>query len=244
MPGMEMKGQLPMMSDAMRSAVQANDYDAFSKAWNEQATTVKAPTQEHFTEQVKMFTAHQAVENAVMANDYEGFKKAIAAMPKPLDKDGKEIADAKERPVPTAEQFAKMVEGKKAHQAVENAVTANDYEAFKKAITAMPKPLDKNGKEITAAKERPVPTSEQFAKMVEGKKKQQAIEATLKANDYNAFVTTWNANKPTLPTKEEFTKIVAQKASHEGKGGMMKGKKGGKGGFGKQGRISEVELQQ
>ena len=160
-----------MMSEAIRSAIQANDYDAFTKAWNEQQSTIKAPTQEQFSHQVKMFNAHQTVEAAVLANDYEAFKKAIAAMPKPLDRYGKEITDAKERPTPTAEEFAKMVEGKK---------------------------------------------------------KQQAIETTLKANDYNAFVTTWTANKPTLPTKEEFTKIVENKDTHQGKGGMMKGKKGGK----------------
>lgn len=52
-----------------------------------------------------------------------------------------------------------------------------------------------------------------------GMKQDPAVEAALKANDYNAFVTAFNANtnKPadaTVPTQEQFNDMVKQYAKH------------------------------
>jgi DNA-binding GntR family transcriptional regulator len=46
------------------------------------------------------------------------------------------------------------------------------------------------------------------------------MQAALKANDYNAFVTAWNAQehkKPnaTVPTQEQFNEMVARHKQHE-----------------------------
>jgi hypothetical protein len=47
--------------------------------------------------------------------------------------------------------------------------------------------------------------------MVKKIAKRSSIDAAIKANDYNAFVTAWNANKPTVPTQAEFAQMVARK---------------------------------
>ena len=55
-----------------------------------------------------------------------------------------------------------------------------------------------------------------------GMKKNPAVESALKANDYNAFVTAWNADthKPseaTVPTQAQFTDMVAHYTKQQAK---------------------------
>lgn len=90
-----------------------------------------------------------------------------------------------------------MVAQQKKHAAAEAALANNDYNAYVTATT---------------------PTQEEFAQRVAEYKTHAAIEAAIAANDYDAFVTAWNADtqKPTgatVPTKEQFTKMVTKHTS-------------------------------
>ena len=136
-------------------------------------------------------------------------------MPKPT---GTGTSSFKTPPVPTQEQFAKMVEAKKAHNAVELAIQNNNYSAFTATIADLPK-VEKRGRKN---KTPVIPTQEEFAKMVELNKKRAAVRAAVTSNNYNAFVTAWTANQPTVPTKEEFAKIVEKHTNMTSKGGMIK----------------------
>jgi preprotein translocase subunit Sss1 len=85
-----------------------------------------------------------------------------------------------------------MVSGYQKRQAVDNAIEANDYNAFVKAST---------------------PTQEEFNQIVTMHKTQKAIKAAIDNKDYNAFVTALKAdtNRPTdakIPTQEEFNKML------------------------------------
>jgi hypothetical protein len=216
----EMKGKdHGLMSSGVRAAIDAKDYPAFVKAWNLSQATVLAPTKEAFAMQVVKYTLHQALEDAIVANNYEAYKKAVAAM---------ESGDHKTPRLLTPEQFVKKVSMEKTHTAIETALLANNYEAFKTALAAMPKP----GTGTDTRPTPPVPTATEFTLMVTHEKAQAALETTLKANDYPAFLVAWKANAPTVPTQEEFTKIIAkqgeiQKDKKE-RNGMIKNKGKGK----------------
>jgi hypothetical protein len=129
-----------------------------------------------------------AIQTAVKANDYEAFVKAF-------------VAEQAKIMTPTKEQFTKMVEKHKEpkidekYNAIQIAIKNNDYQSF---ITAFK----------TISEKVTVPTEIEFAKMVEQSTKHNAIQSAIKANDYDAFVKAFEANKPIVPTKEEFTKIV------------------------------------
>lgn len=129
-----------------------------------------------------------AIQAAIKENDYEAFVKEF------LIEQSKIIT-------PTKEQFAQMVEKHKAPQidkkynTIQTAVRANDYEAFVKAFK-------------TISNLATVTTETEFAKIVTMTKQQQAVQDAIKANDYEAFVKAFVANQPTIPTKEEFTKII------------------------------------
>ncbi|MFA7284671.1 MAG: hypothetical protein WC004_02510 [Candidatus Absconditabacterales bacterium] len=202
-----------MMDVAIMDAIKAKDYDAFVKAWTANKKTV--PTQEEFTIMVTHENAHNALEAAIMANNYEGFKTALANMPKPTTTGTNML---KNRSIPTQEQFVKMVEVKKSHNALELAIQNNNYSAFTAAIADLPK-VEKRGR---GNKTPVVPTQEEFAKMVELSKKRAAVRAAVTSNNYNAFVAAWTANQPTVPTKEEFAKIVEKHTNMPKKGGMIK----------------------
>ncbi len=95
-----------------------------------------------------------AVKTAVEANNYASLPDTAKA----------KISEA---------QFAEMVQKSLEHKAVENAITAGDYSAFKTAMIAQ------------------IPTETEFQKMVAAHKAhaatQTAIEAAVKNNDFAAF---------------------------------------------------------
>lgn len=96
------------------------------------------------------------------------------------------------------------------------ALEAKDYNAFVAAWT-------KDQASVTA------PTSQEFAKRVEMQKAHDALELAITNGDYNAFViarkgmpkpsfgTATNLQMPemTMPTEEEFKRMVSQKKNHE-----------------------------
>lgn len=134
-----------------------------------------------------------AVKTAIEANNYAGLP---------------DTAKAKI----TETQFADMVAKSKEHKAVENAITAGDYAAFKNAMIAQ------------------IPNETEFQKMVTAQKarlvSQAAIETAVKNNDFAAFKTAvlaqkaqMEANRPDkdggarpVPTdaqlQAQFTKLV------------------------------------
>jgi hypothetical protein len=139
-----MKGHL-MQSGELKAAIEANDYNAFVTAWNEAHSTRVAPTQDAFIKQAKEITLHDQMQAAVVANDYTSFTAAQQAL-QALHPDA-----STQKPALTQEQFTKHVTMYKQHETINNA---------------------------------------------------------LKANDYNAFLTAWNAAKPNVPSAEEFATLV------------------------------------
>lgn len=136
---------------------------------------------------------NNALQAAIKANDYDAFVTAF----------NEQLAKIT---TPTKEEFAKMVK-KDITKEIDNkyaplqaAIKANDYDAFVTAFKIL-KPSN-----IT---ENVIPSNEEFTKMVEMSTKNEAIKAAIKANDYNAFVIAFEANKPMVPTVEEFAKMVA-----------------------------------
>lgn len=122
---------------------------------------------------------------AIAANDYNAFVTAFNA-------DTNKPSDAK---VPTQDQFTKMVEQYKKHQAVTSAIESNDYNAFVSATTV---------------------SKEEFATIVARHTAQKAIKTAVDNKDYNAFVAALKAdtNRPsdaTIPTQEEFNKMIENK---------------------------------
>jgi hypothetical protein len=187
------------LSKEIKAAIKANDYTAFVKAWNEVQASLTVPTKAEFEAKAKMFLSHQAIETAVLANNYDAYKTAFAAMPL-------HTGNNKMPALVPLEQFPKKVAMTKAHAAVEAALLANNYEAFKTALAALPKP----GTGTDTRPTPPVPAATEFATMAAMANKRAAVEATFKANDYTAFVAAWTTAKPTVPTQEEFTKIVSK----------------------------------
>jgi hypothetical protein len=147
MTPMWMKGHL-MQSGELKAAIEANDYNAFVTAWNEAHSTRVAPTQDAFIKQAKEITLHDQMQAAVVANDYTSFTAAQQAL-QALHPDA-----STQKPALTQEQFTKHVTMYKQHETINNA---------------------------------------------------------LKANDYNAFLTAWNAAKPNVPSAEEFATLVKNK---------------------------------
>lgn len=85
----------------------------------------------------------------------------------------------------TEDQFAHMVEKEAQHKAVESAIEAGDYGAFKNAMIAQ------------------IPDEAEFQKMVAAHKArslaQQAVETAVKNNDFNAFKSAIEAQKANHP---------------------------------------------
>lgn len=128
----EQKAEMKADREAVQAAVEANDY---SKLTTEQQAKIST---EKFAEMVTRETTHKVVESAIEANDYTAFQTAVAGIEKGKFAD-KEVS---------AEQFAQMVEMKKAktaHQAVvESAVKANDFAAFVTAHEEMKTTMEAN----------------------------------------------------------------------------------------------------
>jgi uncharacterized short protein YbdD (DUF466 family) len=123
---------------AIEAALKANDYNAFVtafKANTNKPSDATVPTQEKFNDMVKQYAKHAAKEAAIEANDYNAFVAATT---------------------PTQAEFAEIVAQHKLQKAIETTITNKDYTAFVAAIKADTKrPTD-----------APVPTQEQFNKMV------------------------------------------------------------------------------
>lgn len=87
----------------------------------------------------------------------------------------------------TEEQFNIMVAKQTEHKAVEDAIAARDYTAFKNAMIAQ------------------IPTETEFQKMVEGRKSMEAtkaaIETAVKNNDFTAFKASIEAGRAHMETK-------------------------------------------
>jgi len=96
------------------------------------------------------------------------------------------------------EQFTQMVAKKTEHQAVESAITAGDYTAFKNAMIAQ------------------IPTEPEFQKMVTMRKTrieaQAKIEAAVKNNDFAAFRTAIEAQKVQMVAEHPGMEDVVPKA--------------------------------
>ncbi len=142
-----------------------------------------------------------SIQAAIKNNDYDAF---VIAFNEQL---AKITTPTKEEFAKKVEEFAKKMLNDK-YAPIQAAIQANDYDAF---VIAFKEFKWANNTEII------VPTKEEFAKKVEefAKKmlndKYTPIQAAIQANDYDAFVIAFEANKPTVPTKEEFAKIVALK---------------------------------
>jgi hypothetical protein len=124
---------------AIKAAIDANDYKAFSTARatdTNKPSGATLPTQAQFDKTVAQSKKHTAVEAALKANDYDAFLKATT---------------------PTKEEFALQVAHYKTRTAIQAAIKANDYNAFKTAWSSdTDKPADAT-----------VPTQAQFTKMVQ-----------------------------------------------------------------------------
>jgi len=93
----------------------------------------------------------------------------------------------------------------KARQAIDDAITAGNYEAFKTALGNMPKPSNATGSNVTLPS---IPTQDEFNKIVAQKKAHETMKNAIESNDYNAFLTAWNTSKPAVPSQDEFTKMT------------------------------------
>ena len=132
------RGMFGPQDDATKAALEANDYNAFLKAWESNTnkpTDVTAPTQEQFTKMVEGYKKQVVVEQALKDNNYDAYVQATT---------------------PTKEEFAQRVSEYTTRTAMKAAVDAKDYDAFVKAWESNTnKPSDAT-----------VPTQEQFNKMV------------------------------------------------------------------------------
>ncbi len=126
-------------NSAFKSAIDANDYNAFVTARNadtNKPSHATVPTQAQFTKMVEQSKKQTAVETALKNNDYDAFVKATT---------------------PSKEEFAQKVNEYKTRTAIQSAIKANDYTAFTTAWNAdTNKPTDAT-----------LPTQDQFTKMVE-----------------------------------------------------------------------------
>ncbi len=135
------------------------------------------------------FTDDSDMWKAIAANDYNAFVKAFNA-------DTHKPSDAT---APTQEQFNKMVTQYKKQKAIDAAIEANDYNAFVSATTV---------------------SKEEFATIVARHTAQKAIKTAVDNKDYNAFVAALKAdtNRPsdaTIPTQEEFNKMIENKGQRQ-----------------------------
>ena len=124
--------------DATKAALEANDYNAFLKAWESNTnkpSDATVPTQEQFNKMVEGYKKQVVVEQALKDNNYDAYVQATT---------------------PTKEEFAQRVSEYTTRTAMKAALEANDYNAFLKAWESNTnKPSDAT-----------VPTQEQFNKMV------------------------------------------------------------------------------
>lgn len=171
-------------------SIKNKDYDAFVKAWNENKPTV--PTQEQFTKMYTRTQQQQKVEDAIAKNDYTAFVLATTQ-----DSDEKNI---------TQDEFNKIVERHAGKQKIDTAVKNNDYNSFIQAISTIDDDTQDERK-----KDRPIPTQDEFKKMVEMTTKHDAIQKAILSNNYDTFVQVWEQNKPTVPTYDEFIQITEHK---------------------------------
>ena len=126
-------------NSAFKSAIDANDYNAFVTTRNadtNKPTNATVPTQTQFTKMVEQSKKQTAVESALKSNDYDAFVKATT---------------------PSKEEFAQKVSEYKTRTATQAAIKANDYEAYTAAWNA----------DINKPTDATLPTQAQFTKMVE-----------------------------------------------------------------------------
>jgi hypothetical protein len=102
------------------------------------------------------------------------------------------------------------------HQAIETAITNNDYKAFIIAFNAEQANKKTNHKGNTVTKT--LPTQEQFAIMVKKNQNRLATKKAIEANDYNAFVTAYSANVPTQSEFDTMVKFDKAIKSNDGRG--------------------------
>lgn len=93
---------------ALKAALEANDYTAFTTALKAKKADATIPTAEQFAEKVKHYQQHKAIDAALEANNYEAFK--LAAKDSPMI-----------NKITTAEQFATMAQFHKAVKAGDTA---------------------------------------------------------------------------------------------------------------------------
>ena len=133
---------------------------------------------------------------ALQAKDYDAFVKAWNA-------------DQTKVTAPTQDDFTSRVERQKTQDQMETAIDNDDYTSFVAALKSLPAPTIKNkSADATKTVEQKIPTQEEFTAMVNHKKNQDLIQTAIKSNDYSAFLTARNANKPTVPTKDQFTTMT------------------------------------
>jgi hypothetical protein len=186
-----------MMSTDIIKAIEANDYNAFVTAFNNQLTKRVTPTQTEFATMVtkaKEMEANKSIDDktnalqtAIKANDYTAFVKAFEANKPTLSNGTSSMAVI---PTPTQSEFSQLITMHNNHEAMKNALLANDYTAFVKAFEAN-KPT--------------VPTQEEFTKMVEMHKNMKTAQGTLK----NAKAEVKNSKRTLKTIRKEWT--VAEK---------------------------------
>jgi hypothetical protein len=137
-----------------------------------------------------------AMKTAITNKDYTAFVTAFNDM-------------VAKRTTPTQDEFKTIVAKHKTMEAnkpantpkdeIKSAITANDYPAF---IAALQKKQPANATGVV------LPTQDKFNEMVAREKLHDAERSAITANDYPAFVKAFEANKPTVPTQDDFNKIV------------------------------------
>lgn len=105
--------------EAIKTAIQDNDYPAYKKAY-----TNAMMTKTEFAQAAKMHQNREAVQNAIQKNDFDAY-----------------IASAKGTPMEnkvTQDQFKDMVAKHTQMTAMRDAVDNNDYSAYVAAVKGMP----------------------------------------------------------------------------------------------------------
>ena len=105
------------MDQAVVTAIQANDYNAFVTALAAEKT---APTQDEFNTMVSTYTKQQAVKTAITNGDYQAYTTATSG----------------DKKVMTQDQFTQMVTRQKTQQQLQAAVKSNDFSAYTTAFNA------------------------------------------------------------------------------------------------------------
>ena len=149
---------------------------------------------------------------ALEAKDYDAFVTAWNA-------------DQAKVTAPTQEDFTQQVEMQKIHDTMETAIANNDYTSFVSALKSLPAPTNPSGTASTSNTkiiEQKIPSQEEFTQMVNNKKNQDLMQAAIKSNDYSAYLTAWNTNKPTVPTKDQFT-LMTERVTQFSQNALKKG---------------------